>query len=133
MEHTKGKLHVGEMHNQSIDINHSHGDVKGAISLTIAKVTARPSWIGESEANARRLVACWNACEEISTESLELGIIDEITDILKAYAADRDRLQALNAELVAALEIIARGDADRGLQMRDIARAALAKAKEAQS
>lgn len=44
-----------------------------------------------------------------------------------------DRLQALNAELVAALEIIARGDADRGLQMRDIARAALAKAKEAQS
>ena len=34
------------------------------------------------EANARRLVACWNACEDIATESLEAGYIRGLVEAL---------------------------------------------------
>ena len=35
-----------------------------------------------SEANARRLAACWNACEGLSTEALEAGMVKELLDAL---------------------------------------------------
>ncbi len=38
----------------------------------------------ETEANARRIVAAVNACEGLSTESLELGIVTELRDALQA-------------------------------------------------
>ena len=44
--------------------------------------------------------------------------------------AHRDRLLADNKALREALERIARGDSDRGAQMREIARSALAKVPE---
>ena len=52
------------------------------------------------EANARRLVACWNACEGISTDALErLGTLDRARvdlDVIRAQAiAQRDELLAL--------------------------------------
>jgi len=55
-----------------------------------------------SEADARRLVACWNACEGLSTEALErLGTIDRTRverDVLHAQARNqRDIL--LNAAI----------------------------------
>jgi len=46
------------------------------------------SWQDISEANARRLVACWNACEGIPTEILEdqqsSGLIAAEPDLLEA-------------------------------------------------
>ena len=53
-----------------------------------------------TEANARRLVACWNACEGISTDALErLGTLDRARvdlDVIRAQAiAQRDELLAL--------------------------------------
>jgi len=32
------------------------------------------------EANARRLVACWNACQRFSTEALEAGAVGELLE-----------------------------------------------------
>jgi len=47
----------------------------------------------ESKANARRLVACWNACEGISTEALEHGHEVVLTNrIYQALMRDRDEL-----------------------------------------
>ena len=45
------------------------------LATVIAEVTAEDVWAEESEANARRLVACWNACRGISTEDLERGAV----------------------------------------------------------
>jgi len=39
----------------------------------------------EQEANGHRIVACVNACEGISTEALEQGVIQEMLDVMKAY------------------------------------------------
>jgi hypothetical protein len=51
-----------------------------------------------SEANARRLVACWNACEGISTEALEGD------DAPRKLREDRDLLLAQRDELLAQLK-----------------------------
>lgn len=45
------------------------------------------------KANARRLVACWNDCQGISTEALEGGVIADL----------RATLDAIYAELVACI------------------------------
>jgi hypothetical protein len=42
------------------------------------------AWEKETAANARRLVAAVNACEGLSTEALELGIVTELLDVLQA-------------------------------------------------
>lgn len=57
------------------------------------------------EANARRLVACWNACEGLHTESLERGapLADQIVDALN----QRDELlEALRCAIKKAPELI---------------------------
>lgn len=53
----------------------AYGNVQDETGASIATVT---NWdmrhdrlSGECEANARRIVACWNACEGLRTESLE--------------------------------------------------------------
>ena len=55
-----------------------------------------------SPEDASRLVACWNACEGLHTESLERGpsLADQLVDVLN----ERDSLRAVNAELIKALE-----------------------------
>jgi hypothetical protein len=53
------------------------------------------------EANARRLVACWNACEGISTAALE-GKADDILEYNITLLHQRD-------ELKAALKVMLRG------------------------
>lgn len=56
-------------------------------------------------ANARRLVACWNACEGISTETLENGNSIQVALMGGLNAAlECDRLLAENARLREALE-----------------------------
>lgn len=65
----------------------------------------------ETRENARRLVACWNACEGLATETLErLGTLDRAN-----VARDARHVEALaqRDELLAALETIVKSLADQ--------------------
>lgn len=85
------------------------------------------------EANARRLVACWNACDGLDTDLLEN--IVTLGDTLKSRFALRDRdeaeLRARRDELLAALKAIVLADDNQCLNQFDIerARAAIANAE----
>lgn len=68
------------------------GELIAQDGMTIAAFVDEPS-----EANARRLVACWNACEGISTEHLE-------DDAVRKLMQDRDLLLAQRDELLAELK-----------------------------
>jgi hypothetical protein len=93
MKHTQTKLRVGEKYKTDI-----FADRAGhAIARTV-----NPQADGEDEANARRLVACWNACDEVSTEFLEL-LANFPDNQVKAY----ENLEAQRNELLKELESIA--------------------------
>lgn len=83
----------------------------------------------DQEANGRRIVACVNACEGISTESLERGVSDW-SIFMRELKAQRDELLVAAKELVLLAEL---GDADEDLQnwhpALESARAAIAKAE----
>lgn len=77
---------------------------------------------GNAEANARRIVACVNACEGISTENLEYGLpVKELVQQCNEAIWQRD-------ELLAALEEIAQ-HAGLGHQIANFARKAIASVK----
>ena len=90
--------------------------------------------VAKAEADARRLVACWNACLEVPTELLE-NLADDGATIAPIY---RD-LIVQRDELLAALKVMLRDYAavhDIGdLELQPAiyqARAAIAKAEAAQ-
>ena len=91
-QHTPGPLYVGEINHrkQRADIDTATKDER--VGYSTWRGLARtygcedfPS-IGSEimEANARRIVACWNACLSISTEALEQGVLPEMMKALKA-------------------------------------------------
>lgn len=91
----------------------------------VAGVTEHPHQVsGERVANARRIVACVNACRGLSTDELEKhGLVSAVGTELIELEKQRD-------QLLAALEQIARYPATRSDEMsiesaRDIARAAI--------
>ena len=50
----------------------------------------------KAEENSRRLTACWNACEGISTENLEDNLpVKELADRYNAVLKQRDELLAV--------------------------------------
>lgn len=98
-----------------------------------AKAEARAHW---NKNNAERLVACWNACEGVETDTLRsIAGKDLFTKAIQASNQHDDLIAALES-LVSACDT---GERDtegnpRGVQMpdkRDVARAraAIAKAK----
>lgn len=102
MAHTPGRLAT-----DCADHDEPHQNIQ----LQIGNRTVATVWIddapvhdfnAEQTANARRLVACWNACDGLYTESLERGmpLAEQIVDALN----QRDSLREVNAELLAALE-----------------------------
>jgi len=56
-------------------------------------------------ANARRIAACWNACEEagLSTAALEAGVVREMVDEIKRL---QQKVQRANALAVAAEQVL---------------------------
>ncbi len=53
------------------------------------------------EANARRLVACWNACEAFTTEAIEGGIVMQCFEesfTLDGEGDESPRLQGCSAD-----------------------------------
>lgn len=100
-KHTQGPLVLGQ-----------HGAIRGGPMVRFINgsaqeqlaMTTGTSWMapGEHLANARRLVACWNACEGISTVRLERTVNN-----LHGRASASDKLDELHAqrdELLAALK-----------------------------
>ena len=78
-EHTSGRLYIRTNRHPNTD-----GTAWGWVDLyppgsmnQASPEGVQITWsIGrKSEANARRLVACWNACEGISTEALEMLLV----------------------------------------------------------
>lgn len=96
-KHTQGPLVLGQ-----------HGAIRGGPMVRFINgsaqeqlaMTTGTSWMepGEHIENARRLVACWNACENVSTEDLEA--LTRPGDVSWAMTIDmlvreRDHFQAL--------------------------------------
>jgi hypothetical protein len=61
----------------------------GVLIMTAKAFSGTGSSLAEQEANARRLAACENACEDIPTEALEAGAV---TDLLAACEVALDGL-----------------------------------------
>lgn len=80
-----------------------------------------------TSANSRRIVACVNACEGISTESLERS------DVIASMQGERRRLETQRDDLLTALHrLLCAADAQAiTLDERAAARAAIAKAEGA--
>lgn len=85
------------------------GELIARDGMTVAAFFNEPS-----EADARRLVACWNACDGLPTESLECGKppADQIVDALNQrheLMAQRDELLEVLQGVVPELEYMAGG------------------------
>ncbi len=77
-EHTEGRLKYWSCE--------STGGCPQILALDDGERVAHVSLRRECEADARRLVACWNACEGISTEALEAGVVGNLCSELSALA-----------------------------------------------
>lgn len=77
----------------------------------------------EGEANARRIVACVNACKGIKTESLEMNVLSWITDETGENPLQRERDELLEARRACGERLI------EVEQQRDELRAALIRAE----
>lgn len=77
---------------------------------------------GESKENARRLVACWNACDGISTENLEDNL--PVKWLVRQYNETLSALRQIANGYTGALE-----PEEVESHLRQIARAALDKIK----
>lgn len=128
--HTPEPWHVST-DGYAVSIPRGHGETTVADCFD----AGRDEFPATRQANARRIVACVNACEGIGTETLEKersyvrghkGLLDE-----------RNRLREINAELLAALRKIEVGHVrapagthrDALNRCKELSRAALAKAE----
>lgn len=96
--HTQGKL---TLHNHGrITAGPFHEFTNGSAQEQFAMVTGltrSENPTAEREANARRLVACWNACIDIPTEALE-SVQDFDTPVFQLLTQtweERDAMRAL--------------------------------------
>lgn len=89
-KHTPGRLAANPIQPNQIATADARREIARATILSSHHETA---------ANARRIVACWNACEGISTEALELGAIqDRIASACgELYEVKRQRDELLQA------------------------------------
>lgn len=96
-QHTPGLLKLHTKYPQDMVTPDGH--------YTVARTLPQPT-IAVAVANARRLVACWNACEGLSTEKLEN--IDMLGDTLagrfEAFHASERELMDVRDELLEALK-----------------------------
>lgn len=81
---------------------HDHYPVV-SVAIGIGKEGEPPvHFLGTSEANARRIVACVNACAGIDTEMLEVGCVPVQAKAM-AYKQQCDQLEREKAELLEAV------------------------------
>lgn len=126
-KHRTGKWFVKKEQNGTVWIKAPDGEYA---AWNIAEVSRDAFYEGKEPANtmanAKRIVACVNACEGIDTEILEslpLGF--------KEHANENEQLKAINAQMLEALKGVVR-IADRNTVEFDAARAAIAAATKEQ-
>jgi hypothetical protein len=97
VSHTEGKLHYQE---ESDAYTHIARDVNGRIIFSTPQGSK-----GTDEANARRLVACWNACEGLPQDALDGGwTAAGISQYAKRLEGERDELMGALKQCQEALE-----------------------------
>lgn len=134
MSHTQGKLRVAkDVQDWSVsndeccstcytDLTSESGTVIALVVAGEKSVHANP----DPRPDARRLVACWNACDGISTETLEL-----VPRFTEAGIKTVQSVEAQRDKLLAALTLI-RDAENSALDLsycKGIARAAIANTK----
>lgn len=122
-KHTQGRLVAYKYEDGKLFISNGH--------LQVASVTTAASMDcsikqDEAEANTRRFVACWNACDGIATEILEAGKIVTIAAHMAQNVSDKRRDKFLEA-----LKVISEGRYVEG-EEREIASAAIDEATNQQ-
>jgi hypothetical protein len=122
-QHTQGQLRAGPNGGYGLGpvnaIFIAESEVCGEL---IARLDTNPP-NPNVEADARRLVACWNACEGIDTEHLERHGLPAFAKTISDLREQRDDLLAVLEKFPGFLAGV--GDGDRWLEMT---RAAIAKA-----
>lgn len=94
-KHTPGRLHIGTAPPNGEQTIGTHAGLMVAVATAGADVP--------TQANAARLVACWNACEGISTEALEseghavLGWTRTASKLIQATTQRDKLLEALRS------------------------------------
>lgn len=120
-KHTQGELKA-----YPIELRYGLPYTPIAINTLIAKVYSESFGDHlESEANARRIAACWNAFDGMSTDTIE-----QMVNVPEFFIKQMELL-SLRDELLGALKKIASSDHDAkfaALDMKGIANAAIAKA-----
>lgn len=108
-KHTPGRLFYWPNRNCRLQVGPS-------TNYTVAEMCITP--LEGQYANALRLVACWNACDGISTETLEAS--DNMAEFARRMLIQRDELLAICQSVV-----------ENGIGASDLAamRAAIAKVK----
>lgn len=76
---TKGPWRVSEKRGDMIDIRHGDNSI-GAMSLNLARVTARQCWASEAEANAKLIAASPDLLEALQEVLYELSTAREVHD-----------------------------------------------------
>lgn len=99
-KHTVGKLKFDE-YGHIVPENQKNSLDKFLTGGFISALNAQGERGEQVRANDRRIVAAWNACDEISTEALEQGVIADLLEAAK-YALipeSHDRLEKLKAAI----------------------------------
>lgn len=78
---TPGPWRVGERRGDLIDIRHNNKGI-GAISLNLARVVARQSWLKEAEANASLIAAAPELLEAL------INLVDVVDDMVHGPSTD---------------------------------------------
>lgn len=107
-EHTQGKLELEEVANDTGHIKHlCPVDSEGMSILTVVEHEGVKFAATYHDADARRIVAAWNACTGMSTEDLEeMRLCSGYAKKIESLIEQRDRLSAINAELLEALKVV---------------------------
>lgn len=88
-QHTPGQLHIAGRETRGLP--HT---LVAARTLLFRVYSEAYGDFDQETANARRLVACWNACQGISTMDLELDNVQFVAQLKErlAFKAQRDEL-----------------------------------------
>jgi hypothetical protein len=76
-------------HHESVDAEDGE-DVPGACCAAVARVEGNATSATVTEANARRIVACVNACKGIPVEAVEAGAVKDLLSLWQAFFAAQD-------------------------------------------
>lgn len=127
-QHTEGRLVVSPYDGFGPLTTIRAGDPKTGTRIASTFEATSPQHIERNEANARRLAACWNACERVPTDMLETiaGLMPATVPYHQLHA-QRDALLAALHRLLCAAEAQA-----ITLDERAAARAAIARTEAPQ-